>query len=83
METELHKLIENMMDVEKYILSDVYSEMINEGKNTNLLLVFENDDLRNDFMQSEMLNLEERIAKHFGNEVMIFPTFLNPKKRRF
>ena len=75
-------MVENLMDVEKYILSDVDSNMINEGSNTNLLLVFDNDTLREDFIKSEFQNLEERIQKEFGDQVMIFMTLLNPKKAR-
>ena len=82
MENELYQLVENLMDVEKYVLSEVFSEMINEGKNTNLFLWFGNDELRDQFMESEMLNIEERIAGKFGQDVMIFPTYLNPKKQR-
>lgn len=76
-------MAENLMDVNKYILSEVHSDFIEEGKNYNLLLMFDNDDLREDFIQSEMLNISERIEKKFGAEVMIFNTFLNPKKSRF
>lgn len=83
LENELHQMVENLMDVDKYILSEVYSEMLNEGKNTNLFLWFDNDELRSQFMESELINLEERIVQKFGSEVMIFPTFLNPKKNRF
>lgn len=75
-------MTENLMDVNKYILSEVHSDYIEEGKNYNLLLIFDNDDLRDDFMKSEMLNIAERIEKNFGQEVMIFDTFLNPKKSR-
>ncbi|MBN9336897.1 MAG: DUF4286 family protein [Chryseobacterium sp.] len=83
LENELHQMVENLMDVDRYILSEVYSEMLNEGKNTNLFLWFDNDELRNQFMESELVNIEERIAQEFGEEVMVFPTFLNPKKKRF
>ncbi|WP_080779367.1 DUF4286 family protein [Chryseobacterium phocaeense] len=76
-------MAENLMDVNKYILSEVHSDFIEEGKNYNLLLMFDNDDVREDFIQSEMLNISERIEKKFGQEVMIFNTFLNPKKSRF
>lgn len=76
-------MAENLMDVNKYILSEVHSDFIEEGKNYNLLLMFDNDELREDFIQSEMLNISERIEKKFGQEVMIFNTFLNPKKSRF
>ncbi|PZU90489.1 MAG: DUF4286 domain-containing protein [Chryseobacterium sp.] len=82
-ENDLHQMVENLIDVEQYILSEVHSDMVNEGKNTNLFLLFDNDDIRNQFMENELVNLEERIAQKFGAEVMVFPTFLNPKKKRF
>ena len=78
----LVELAENLMDVERYILSEVHSNMINEGSNTNLLLMFENDDYRMDFLQSEFLNIEERIQNEFGDQVMVFMTLLNPKIAR-
>ena len=83
METDLKIMVENLMDVEKYILSEVESEMINEGKNTNLLLVFDDEDKREDFIGIELKNITERIELKFGNEVMIFKTFLNPNSSRF
>jgi len=83
LENELHQMVENLLDVEKYILSEVHSDMLNEGKNTNLFLMFDNAEIRDQFMESEMLNLAERINHRFGEEVMIFPTFLNSKKKRF
>jgi hypothetical protein len=70
------------MDVNQYILSEVHSDYIEEGKNYNLLLIFDNDQLREDFIKSEMENIAERIEAKFGQEVMIFNTFLNPKKSR-
>jgi len=76
-------MTENLMDVNKYILSEVQSDYIEEGKNYNLLLLFDNDDLRDDFVKSELKNIAERIEAKFGQEVMIFNTFLNPKKSRF
>ncbi|MDR6923862.1 DUF4286 family protein [Chryseobacterium sp. 2987] len=75
-------MAENLMDVNKYILSEVHSDYIEEGKNYNLLLMFDNDDLREDFIKSEMVNIAERVEKKFGQEIMIFNTFLNPKKSR-
>ncbi|MDR3022830.1 DUF4286 family protein [Chryseobacterium sp. GVT01B] len=75
-------MTENLMDVDKYILSEVHSDYIEDGKNYNLLLIFENDELREDFIKSELLNISERIEKKFGQEVMIFNTYLNPKKSR-
>ncbi|WP_333852057.1 DUF4286 family protein [Epilithonimonas sp.] len=82
-ENDLHQMIENLIDVEKYILSEIHSDMVNEGKNTNLFLLFDNDEIRDQFMESELVNIEERILQTFGQEVMVFPTFLNPKKKRF
>ncbi|WP_318845616.1 DUF4286 family protein [Chryseobacterium sp. JV558] len=75
-------MTENLMDVDKYILSEVHSDFIEDGKNYNLLLIFDNDGLREDFIKSELLNISEIIEKKFGQEVMIFNTFLNPKKTR-
>ncbi|MDR6370247.1 hypothetical protein J2795_001210 [Chryseobacterium bernardetii] len=75
-------MTENLLDVNKYILSEVHSDFIEEGKNYNLLLIFDNNEVREDFIQSELLNISERIEKKFGQEVMVFNTFLNPKKSR-
>lgn len=76
-------LAENLMEVEKYILSEVETDMINEGLNTNLLLVFESDDKRTEFLENEFENIRERVESKFGDEVMIFKTHLNPRKTRF
>lgn len=75
-------MTENLMDVDHYILSEVESDYIQEGKNYNLLLIFDNNDLRSDFIESELKNIEEHITKVFADQVMIFSTFLNPKKKR-
>lgn len=75
-------MTENLMDVNKYILSEVHSDYIDEGKNYNLLLVFDNNELRNDFLESELKNIAERIEAQFGQEVLIFDTLLNPKKSK-
>lgn len=82
MDETLVLMTENLMDVNKYILSEVHSDYIEDGKNYNLLLIFDNNDLRTDFIESELVNIAERIEKKFGQEVMIFNTFLNPKKTR-
>lgn len=81
-DTELALMIDNLYDVEKYILSEVKSEMLTEGKNTNLLLIFEDDEKRKEFTETELLNISERIAARFGETVMIFLTELNTKKSR-
>lgn len=82
MDETLVLMTENLMDVSQYILSEVHSDYIEEGKNYNLLLIFENDQLREDFIKSEMENIAERVELKFGQEVMIFNTFLNPKKMK-
>ncbi|AZI32442.1 DUF4286 family protein [Kaistella carnis] len=77
---DLHQMVENLLDAEKYLLSEVESDMISEGKNTNLLLMFENIEKRQDFIEIELPNITERIEKEFGDQVMIFQTALNPRK---
>lgn len=83
LKTDLENMVENLMDVEKYILSEVESDMISEGKNTNLLLIFDDIEKRQEFIDIEFKNITERIEAKFGQEVMIFETFLNQKKNRF
>ena len=80
---DLVQMIDNLYDVEKYILSEVETKMLTEGKNTNLLLVFENQQKREEFVTTELLNISERIAQNFGENVMIFITNLNPLKQNF
>jgi len=75
-------MTENLMDVEKYILSEVHSDFIEDGKNYNLLLIFDNEEKRSEFIESELVNISERVENKFGQEVMIFTTSLNPKKKR-
>ena len=82
-DNELHNMVENLIDVDKYILSEVSTDMVREGRNTNHLLVFSNEELREGFLLSELPNIAERIDKVFGQEVMIFPTMLNSKRLRF
>ena len=83
MNKDLHQMVENLIDAEKYILSEVESEMISEGKNTNLLLVFDTEEKRQDFVEIELINITDRIEAKFGENVMIFKTLLNPKNSRF
>ena len=82
LENDLHQLVENLLDVEKYILSEVESDLINEGKNTNLLLIFEDEEKRLDFKEIELKNITEIIEHKFGEKLMIFTTLLNPKKMK-
>lgn len=76
-------LADNLMDAEKYLLSEVESDMVDEGLNTNLLIVFENPEKRQEFLDHEFENIRERVESRFGERVMIFKTFLNPTKSRF
>ena len=80
--TDLKKIIENLYDAEKYILSEVETEILTEGKNTNLLIVFENQQKREEFLSAELVNISERIAQKFGENVMIFVTKLNPFQQK-
>lgn len=80
---ELALMVDNLMDAEKYILSEVDSEMLNEGKNTNLFLVFDNDKIRSQFLENEFVNIAERVEQKFGTKVLIFKTLINPMKSRF
>lgn len=82
MDETLVLMTENLMDVNRYLLSEVHSDYIEEGKNYNLLLMFDTDELREDFLKSELANIAERVEARFGQEVMIFNTLLNPKKSR-
>lgn len=82
MDETLVLMTENLLDVDKYILSEVHSDYIEDGKNYNLLLMFDNEELRTGFIESELENIAEIIDKKFGQEVMIFNTSLNPKKSR-
>lgn len=82
MDETLVLMTENLMDVNRYLLSEVHSDYIEEGKNYNLLLMFDTDELREDFLKSELANIAERVEAKFGQEVMIFNTLLNPKKSR-
>lgn len=81
-EKELVQLAENLMDADKYLLSHVKSEMLNEGKNTNLLLIFDSNEKREDFLGIELKNIEERVTQKFGTEVMLFVTHLEPAASR-
>ena len=80
--TDLIKIIEDLYDAEKYILSEVETEMLTEGKNTNLLIVFENQQKREEFLSTELVNISERIEQKFGGNVMIFVTHLNPIQQK-
>lgn len=75
----LPKLVENHINTEKYILSEVHTEMIQEGKNYNLLIFFKDNDQRQYFLDTEYHHIQGDILREFGQEVMDFVTLLNPK----
>lgn len=75
-------MTENLMDVDQYILSEVQSDYIDEGKNYNLLLLFSDDEKREEFNKSELLNIIEIIENKFADQIMIFNTSLNPITKR-
>lgn len=74
---ELKKMIENLIQVDKYYFSEVASEYIDEGKNFNLLLIFDDENLRSEFIMNELKNINDHIEKSFGQSVMIFQTELD------
>lgn len=74
---DLKQMIENLIQVEKYYFSEVKSEYINEGKNYNLLLVFDDENLRSEFIVNELQNIQEHISITFGASVLIFQTELD------
>lgn len=74
---ELKQMIENLIQVEKYYFSEVKTEYINDGKNYNLLLIFEDENLRAEFILNELKNIQEHISKTFGESVVIFQTHLD------
>lgn len=82
-ENTLILLCENLLDAEKYIVSEITSDYVNVGKNFSVLLVFADDEKRQQFLESELLNIEELVHKEFGDQVSIFKTLLNPRKTRF
>lgn len=74
---QLPQSIQGFKSVHQHIFSEVYSEMINEGKNYNLLLFFSTSSDRDDFLNSELLHLKDTIETIFSGEVMTFATLLN------
>ncbi|MDO4763103.1 MAG: DUF4286 family protein [Flavobacteriaceae bacterium] len=64
----------------KYMLSEVDSEMLSEGKNTNLLLFFENQNEINDFIEKTFSKVSQKILEQFQESVLIFKTLLKNVK---
>lgn len=62
---------------EKHIISEVESDMLSEGKNTNILLLFDNEVDRELFLEQKFPLIAEKTLKNFSDKVLIFNTFLN------
>ena len=59
LEEELLEIIKNFS--RKYIISEVESEMLSEGKNTNVLLFFDNQSDRIYFLENELPHISNKI----------------------
>jgi len=78
LDNNFSKWLEETSIIDRFIFSEVESEMIEEGVNYNLLLIFKNQEIRSDFAHREMRDIAQIIDEQFiPQEVIIFPTFLN------
>lgn len=75
-------LLREILNHNQYIFSEVYSEMLNEGKNYNLLLIFENEQLRQDFLTTQYPAILQKVEANFGQEIMDFVTLLEPRFKK-
>lgn len=66
-----------------FILSEVGSMMISEGKNYNLLLIFDDEKNRAGYLEQHLAQIADEILQNFGSQVMIFETQLNPLDWKF
>lgn len=60
-----------------FILSNVDTEMLSEGQNSNLLLFFNNSNERENFIQNDFQKLCEPAKQEFQKDIIIFKTLLN------
>lgn len=74
----LKKVASKIPQVKHYILSDVETAMLQEGKNTNLLLIFSDDHQRQLFLENELAYIQQDIESEFQTKVLVFVTLLNP-----
>ena len=51
--------------------------MLSEGKNTNLLIFFSNQEDRFLFLEQIFPHFSKKIITNFGDKILIFKTFLN------
>lgn len=61
-----------------YHLTEIESEMVTEGKNTNLILFFENSESRELFFEKKIIKIESTVEGQFSDQVMLFVSKLNP-----
>lgn len=63
---------------QKFIYSEIHSEMIKEGKNYNLLLFFNDKENQNQFIEKNLTQIDQKIKENFNNEVLWFLSELKP-----
>jgi hypothetical protein len=73
----LESLIKDSLHIKNFIISEVHTEYLNEGKNYNVLLFFDDLSERENFMGGQLASLDQEIEQQFGNEIMLFVTPLN------
>ncbi|WKS94612.1 DUF4286 family protein [Riemerella columbina] len=76
----LYPLSEKIPHLKYFIFSEVESHHLQEGKNTNFLLIFADENQRQAFMENELTYITEAISEEFGERVLTFVTLLNPTK---
>ena len=73
----LESLIEDSLHIKNFMISEVHTDYIDEGKNYNVLLFFDDLGERENFMSGQLASLDRAIDEQFGNEIMLFVTPLN------
>lgn len=72
------ELIPNIKNLNKrYLLSEVETEMLSEGKNTNLLIFCNNQEDRILFLEQTFPYFSQNVLERFQESVLIFKSFLN------
>jgi Domain of unknown function (DUF4286) len=72
-----YKKIEENWALDKYILSLVSNDMIEEGRNYNLQIFFANDEASDAFTSRYLDVFQAEITGLFGQEVMLFVSKLH------
>lgn len=72
------ELIPNLESLNrKYLLSEVETEILTEGKNTNLLIFCKNREDRVLFSEKIYPHFSQKILDKFQEGVLVFKTYLN------